>query len=159
MSRSWSTADGDQADQIKLIRHRRQLATDGLPDEKFAVEHGAEHELGARFSTTGFQWMVTSALTGCLMSGDHPTPRENYFFLWAEQGNITVIRCSPTFSATFVCGHAVPISHQGEIEADINPCSVFARDRKLVVGLGSERSLASPEYFHILDGRRDSHGR
>ena len=73
LSRSWFTADGmDQADQINLIRHRRQLATDSLPGEKFAVEHGAEHEPGARFSTMGFQWMVTSALTSCLIAGDHP---------------------------------------------------------------------------------------
>ena len=73
LSRSWSMADGmDQADQINLIRHRRELATDSLPREKFAVEHGAEHEPGARFSTMGFQWMVTSALTGCLITGDHP---------------------------------------------------------------------------------------
>ena len=74
LSRCWPTADGmDQADQINLIRHRRELATDILPGEKFAVEHGAEHVPGARFSTMDFQWMVTSALTGCLIAGDHPS--------------------------------------------------------------------------------------
>ena len=40
LSRSWSTSDGmDQADEIGLIRHRCQLATDGLLGEKFAIEH------------------------------------------------------------------------------------------------------------------------
>jgi len=49
------TADGmHQADQINLIRHRRELATDILPGEKFAVEHGAEHVPGAGFSTMDF---------------------------------------------------------------------------------------------------------
>ena len=34
----------DQADPLELGRHRRQLATDGLLGERFAAEHGAEHE-------------------------------------------------------------------------------------------------------------------
>jgi hypothetical protein len=52
------------------------------------------------------------------------------------------------------------VNNQGAIEAYINPRSVFARNRELVVGFGSERSLAiCPEYLYILDGRRDSHGR
>jgi hypothetical protein len=72
LSRSWSTSDRmDQANHVNLIRHRRQLATDGLLGEEFAVEHAAKHELGACFPTTDFQWMVTSALTTCLTSGDN----------------------------------------------------------------------------------------
>ena len=56
--------------------------------------------------------------------------------------------------------YADAINDSGEIEAFINPCSLFARDRELVVGLGSERSLPiRPEYLHILDGRWDSHSR
>jgi hypothetical protein len=32
-----------------------------------------QHVPGARFSTMDFQWMVTSALTGCLIARDHPS--------------------------------------------------------------------------------------
>src|SRR5215469_9287510 len=69
--RSWFTFDAvDEANQIELIRHCRQLAIDGLVSERFAIEHGAEHELGPHFSTKDFQWMVTSILTACLRPGD-----------------------------------------------------------------------------------------
>ena len=42
---------------------------DGMLGEKFAVEDGAEHELGAHSSTMDFQWLVMSVLTGCLTQG------------------------------------------------------------------------------------------
>src|SRR5215472_9935231 len=62
-----------QANQIELIRHCHQLAMDGLVSERFAIEHGAKHELGPRFSTKHFQFMVTSILTACLTPGDKST--------------------------------------------------------------------------------------
>ena len=75
LSRCWFTPDGmDQADQIERIRHRSHLATDGLLGEKFAVQHGAEHEPGPRSSAIDFQWMVRSALTTCITPGDKSTP-------------------------------------------------------------------------------------
>jgi len=81
LSGSWFPFDGmDEADQIERIRHRRQLATYRLLGESFAVEHGAEHELGPRFSTMDFQSMVTSALTTCLTQGDKST-------LWPKHSN------------------------------------------------------------------------
>lgn len=41
------------------------LATGTFPAEKFAVEHAP----GACLSTMDFQWVVTSAATGCLLAG------------------------------------------------------------------------------------------
>ena len=62
----------NQADQIELIGHGRQLSADGLAcQEQSEVEHGAEDEPDKGCSTTNCQQTVTSALTRCLTSGDH----------------------------------------------------------------------------------------
>jgi hypothetical protein len=72
-SRSWSVCDGvNQADQIELVRHSRQLSADGLAREKQSeVEHAAEDESGARCPAMIFQRTVTTPLTLCLSPGVH----------------------------------------------------------------------------------------
>src|SRR5215472_1023342 len=75
-----------QANQIELIRHCHQLAMDGLVSERFAIEHGAKHELGPRFSTKDFQFMVTSILTACLTPGDKSTALRGSLLTCASLG-------------------------------------------------------------------------
>ena len=85
--RSWFTCDAmDQANQIELIRHCHQLAMDSLVSERFAIEHGAKHELGPRFSTKDFQFMVTSILTACLTPGDKSTALRGSLLTCASLG-------------------------------------------------------------------------
>ena len=84
------------------------------------------------------------------------TPGRPCAFLRDQQGNITVSDVLQPFPPLPEARYAVAINYQGEIAKYIILCSVFARDRELVVGPGCERSLGTcPE----LDGRRDSHGR
>jgi hypothetical protein len=65
LSQSWSSCEGvNQADQIELIGHSRQLSADGLAGkEQSQIKHAAEHELGAHYPTINFQRIVTSVLT------------------------------------------------------------------------------------------------
>jgi hypothetical protein len=80
-SRSWSVGNGvNQADQIELIGHTRQLSADGLAgEEQCQIEHVADGESGARCPTMNFQRMVTSVLTYCLTLGDHPNWKLDFF--------------------------------------------------------------------------------
>jgi hypothetical protein len=69
----WSASDRmNQADQIELIGHSRQLSADGLAcDEQSEIEHAAENEPGARCRTMNSQRTVTTPLTLCLSPGVH----------------------------------------------------------------------------------------
>jgi hypothetical protein len=62
----------DQANEVKLTRHGRQLAPDGLHSEYGAeVTHAPNSAIGPECRTMNFQRAVDSVLTGCLSEGAH----------------------------------------------------------------------------------------
>lgn len=61
----------NQTDQIQLVGHRRELATDGLPSqEKSTVVHDRNFAIEATRRTMNSQRTANSVLTFCLTSGD-----------------------------------------------------------------------------------------
>jgi hypothetical protein len=57
----------NQTDEVEIIRHTLQLATDRLQGEKeSAIQHGNENELEALCLKISFQRVVSSVLTYCL---------------------------------------------------------------------------------------------
>jgi len=62
----------NQADQIKIVRHRRKLATNGLSREKeSAIEHGHHSAMDYPYRIMDSQRTVSSVLTDCLIQGAH----------------------------------------------------------------------------------------
>ena len=60
----------NQADQIQLVGHRRELATDALPGQKKStVVHDRNFAIEAIRRTMNSQWTANSVLTVCLTSG------------------------------------------------------------------------------------------
>ena len=60
----------NHADQIRLVGHRRELATDGLPSQKKStVVHDCNFAIETTRRTMNFQRTANSVLTVCLTSG------------------------------------------------------------------------------------------
>jgi hypothetical protein len=59
-------------DKVKLTRHGRQLATDGLRGEREAeVKHATDSAMEPGCRTMNWQRAVNSVLTRCLSQGAH----------------------------------------------------------------------------------------
>src|SRR5207247_4043569 len=79
---SWKSSFGlmvNQADQVKVVRHRRELAEYGLRSEiESVVEHGPNFGIERTRRTMNSQRTANRGLTGCLSLGVHrnrsPTP-------------------------------------------------------------------------------------
>src|SRR3977135_3102911 len=60
---------GNQANQIQLVGHRRELATDGMPSQKKSSVHDRNFAIETTRRTMNFQRTANSVLTVCLTSG------------------------------------------------------------------------------------------
>src|ERR1700730_12413130 len=58
----------NQANQIQLVRHRRELATDGMPSQKKSTVHDRNFAIETTRRTMNFQRTANSVLTVCLTS-------------------------------------------------------------------------------------------
>jgi hypothetical protein len=64
----------DQANEIEVIRHGRQLATNCVRgQEEFAIEHGIENAAEAPHAYNGFSANGNTPLSLCLPLGVHPS--------------------------------------------------------------------------------------
>src|SRR5215475_3682076 len=64
----------NQADQVKVVRHRRNLAAHGPQGQiESTVEHGPNSGIEETRRTMNSQRTANSGLTGCLSSGVHRT--------------------------------------------------------------------------------------
>src|ERR1700730_18981739 len=59
----------NQANQIQLVGHRRELATDGMPSQKESTVHDRNFAIETTGRTMNFQRTANSVLTVCLTSG------------------------------------------------------------------------------------------
>ncbi len=59
----------NQANQIQLVGHRRELATDGMPSQKKSTVHDRNFAIETTRRTMNFQRTANSVLTVCLTSG------------------------------------------------------------------------------------------
>ena len=63
----------NHADEVEIIRHRRELALHSVPGKKqSAIAHGHENAIEASRDYNDFQRTVTTPLTLCLSPGVHP---------------------------------------------------------------------------------------
>jgi hypothetical protein len=70
-----STAAMNRTDQVKFVRHRRQLpANSRQGNKKSVIMHGTNFEFKAARRTMDFQRTVSCELTGCLTFGVHCRP-------------------------------------------------------------------------------------
>src|SRR5216683_2348331 len=76
----------NQADQVKVVRHRRELTAYRLQGEiESAVEHGPNFGIERTRRTMNSQRTANSGLTGCLSLGVHRTvirslKKKDYFY-------------------------------------------------------------------------------
>jgi hypothetical protein len=78
---SWPACDPvNQANEVEIIRHTRQLLADGMQGEKeSAVRHGRENEVEACREAIDFQQIEICRKIVCLSLGVHPTASVSTF--------------------------------------------------------------------------------
>lgn len=71
----------NQADELRVVRHGRELAADGRHGEmESLIEHGLHFGIGVTRRKMNFQRTANNGVTGCLSLGVHPKPAYAYCF-------------------------------------------------------------------------------